>query len=95
MLSINPCPTLQRKGKGGKGTETYKLNIKSFTNNTNNKRNNVKYTKPIWSFPEMGAGQWRPASSCRGAPGSPELASAVGRNWAQGCTDRNLEEDRR
>jgi len=38
------------------------LNIKNFTNNTNNtnninsKRNNVKYTKLILRFPELGAG---------------------------------------
>jgi len=30
--------------------------MKSFTNNINNKkRNNVKYTKPILIFPELGA----------------------------------------
>jgi len=34
MLSINPHPPLE--GKGGKGRETYKLNRKVVTNNTNN-----------------------------------------------------------
>jgi len=57
-----PPPSHQRKGKGGKWRETYKLNIKSFINNTNNiknmnnKRNKTKYTKLILSFPELGAG---------------------------------------
>jgi len=73
MLSINPPPSHQRKGKGGKGRETYKLNIKSFTNNTNNtnntnsKSNKTKYTKPILSFPELGAGV---LASCQQLPGS-------------------------
>jgi len=49
--------------------------------------------KPILSFPELGAR--RPASSCQAAPGSPRLASAAGRNWTQGCTDRNLDQDHR
>ena len=75
------------------------MNIKNFTNNTNNtnninnKRNNVKYTKPISSFPELGAGLWRPASSCRAALGSPGLASASDRNWTQGCMDGNPDQD--
>ena len=77
------------------------MNTKSFANNTNstnnisNKRNNVKYTKPILSFPELGAGCWRPASSCQAAPGSPGLRSAVGRNWTEGHRDQNLDEDHR
>jgi len=49
MLSVNPLHFHQMKGKGGKGRETYKLKVKSFTNHTNNtinnKRNNAKYTK--------------------------------------------------
>jgi len=72
------------------------LNINSFTDNTNNinnKRNNVKYTEPILSFPELGAGCWHPASSFWAAPGSPGLDSTVGRNWTQGCMDRNLDQD--
>jgi len=78
----------------------YKLNIKSFTNSTNNtnidnKRNNVKYPRPMCSFPELGAGRWHPANSFQAAPGSPGLDSAVGRNWAQECTDRDLDQDRR
>jgi len=36
-----------------------------------------------------------PASSCLAAPGSPRLDSAVGRNWTQGCTDQNLDQDHR
>ena len=77
------------------------MNIRSFTNNINNtnninkKRNNVKYTKLILSFPVLGAGRWRPASSCQAAPGSPGLRSAVGRNWTEGHTDQNLDEDHR
>jgi len=56
------------------------LNIKSFTNNTNNiKRNNAKYTKPTVSFPELGAGHQHPASSCRTAPEGPGLASSADR----------------
>jgi len=42
----------------------------SFTNNTsntNNKRNNAKCTKPILSFPELGAGA---LASCQQLPGS-------------------------
>ena len=51
--------------------DTYKLNIKSFTintnnaNNINNKRNNAKYTKPTVSFSEL---------SCRGASVLPAAA---------------------
>jgi len=77
------------------------LNISSFTNNINNtnniinKRNNVKYTKPILSFPELGAGHWRPTSSCQAALGSPRLDLTMGRNWTQECTDQNLDRDRR
>jgi len=57
MLSINPCSPTRGGEKGGKGRDTYKLNIQnSFTNNTNSERNNGKYTKPILSFPELGAG---------------------------------------
>jgi len=53
--------------------DTYKLNIKSFTintnnaNNINNKRNNAKYTKLLLSFPELGAGV---LASCQQLPGS-------------------------
>jgi len=53
----------------------------------NSKRNNAKYTKPIRSFPELGAGVL--------APGSPGLALAVGRNWTQECTDQDLDQDGR
>jgi len=60
MLSINPHPPTRGREKGGKGRETYKLNIKSFTHNTKNiKENKTKYTKPILSFPELGAGVLR------------------------------------
>jgi len=77
------------------------LNIKSSTNNShdtndiNNKRSNAKHSKPTLSFPELGAGCWRPTNSCQAAPGSPGLASAVGRNWTQGCTDRDLDQNGR
>ena len=72
------------------------MNIKSFTNNTNNiKRNNAKCTKLILSFPELGAGRWHLTSRCQPAPGNPRLALAVDRNWTQECTDRNLDQDRR
>lgn len=48
MLSINPCPPCQGKGKGGKGREAYEFeNYNNFTNNADYKRNNVKYTKQI------------------------------------------------
>jgi len=81
----------QRKAKGEKGSETYKLNIKpssiNNTNITNNiKRSNAKYTKPM---------HWRPTSSCQAAPGSPGLASAADRNWTQECMDRDLVQDSR
>ena len=91
----------QGKDKGGKVRETYKLNIKSFTNSTkktnnvSNKRNNIKYTKPILNFLELGAERWYPISSYQAAPGSPKLDSTVGRNWTQECTDQNLDRDRR
>jgi len=95
-------PSHQRKGKGGKGRETYKMNTRNFTNNTGNtnttnntKRNNLKYTKPILSFPELHARHWHAASSCRAAPGCPRLDMAVGRNWTQGHTDLNLDQDHR
>jgi len=59
-LCVKPLCSHQKKGKGGKGRKTYKLNIKSCTSNTNNisnnKRNNAKYTKPMLSFLELGAG---------------------------------------
>jgi len=61
MFSVNPHPPTRGREKEGKGRETYKWNIRSFTNNTNNtnsinnKRYNVKYTKSILSFPELGA----------------------------------------
>jgi len=74
------------------------LNIKSFTNSTNNtnsKKNDVKYANPILSFPELGARRWRPASSCWAAPGSPRLASAADRNWTQERADWNLDQDHR
>jgi len=54
------------------------LNIKSFTNNTdniNNKRNNVKYTKPIPSFPELGATSIR--NSWTGLSSGQELDSGM------------------
>jgi len=73
------------------------LNIRSVTNNTNNttnnKTDNAKYTKPILSFLELGAGALGPASSCQAAPGNPGLALAVDRNWTLECTDWNLDQD--
>jgi len=101
MLSINTHPPTRGRKKGGKGRKPYKLNSKSFTNNSNNnnnfnnKRNNAKYTKPILSYPGLGAGRWHPTSSCWAAPGIPRLASAVGRNWTQECTDQDLDQDGR
>jgi len=56
MLSVNPHPPARRRGKV---RETYKSNIKSFTDNTNhidNKRNNAKHTKPTLSLSKLGAG---------------------------------------
>ena len=41
-------------------------------------------------FPRVGC---RDASSCRAAPGSPRLASAVDGNWTQECTDQHLDQD--
>jgi len=41
----------------------------------------------------LGAGCWHPTSSCQAAPGSPGLASAAGRNWTQGCTDWDPDQD--
>ena len=43
-------------------------------------------------FPGAGC---RVLASCRAAPGSPGLDSAVDRNWTQECTDQNLDQDRR
>jgi len=97
MLSINPHFPTRGREKEEKG-ETYRLNIKSFTNNTNNtnnKRNNLKYTKLTLSLLELGARCWRPASSCGAAPDSLALASTADGNWTQGCTDRDLNQDRR
>jgi len=75
------------KGKRRKRERDLKLNIKSFTNSTNNanninnKRNNAKYKKTNIKFPRIGCRRcWHPASSCQAAPGSPGLASAVDRN---------------
>ena len=90
MLSINLYPPTRSREKEEKG-DTYKLNIKSFTNNINNtgninninnKRNNAKCTKQTWSFP------WKLAPG-----GSPRLDLAADGNWTQGCTDRNLDQD--
>jgi len=94
MLSVNPHPPTRGRKKEEKG-ETYKLNIKSFTNKNLFMRNKAKCTQPILSFPEVGARHWHSASSCRAAPGSPRLASAAGRNWTQGCTDWNQDQGHR
>jgi len=91
MLSVNPCLPTRRRKKGGKGRETYKLNIKPALLI----RREIKHTKPIMSFPEFGAGCWHPTSSCQAAPGSPRLDSAVNGNWTQECTHRSLNQDRR
>jgi len=40
-------------------------------------------------------GHWCHPSSCQAAPGIPRLASAVGGNWTQECTDSNLDLDHR
>ena len=64
MLSVNPGSPTRGREKEAKGRETYKLNIKCFTNNTNstnninNMRNRTRYTKPALSFLELGAGRW-------------------------------------
>jgi len=64
MLSVNPRPPTEEAKKEAKGTETYKLNIKHFTKNTNstnninNIRNKTRYTKPTLSFLELGARRW-------------------------------------
>jgi len=96
MFSVNPH---QRKGKGGKGRKTYKFNINFFSNNTNNpnnitnKRNNVKYTKLILNFPELGV---RALASRQQLPGSTRN-SRTGFSSRQeldsGRTDRNLYQD--
>jgi len=62
-------------------------------NNISNKRNKTKYTKPILSFLELGAGCWSPTSSCQAAPGNPGLASAVDGNWTRQCTGQDLDQD--
>jgi len=101
MLSVNPHAPTKGREKGGEGRETYRLNIKSFTNNTNytknvnNKTNKAKCTKSTLSFLELGVRRWRPASSCRAAPGSPRMVSAVDGNWTQECTDQNVHQDGR
>ena len=59
MLAINPHPPTRGREKEEKG-QRLKTEYKNFTkniNNTNNiKRNNAKYTQPILTFPESGAG---------------------------------------
>jgi len=96
MLSDNPRPPSRGREKRGKRRETYKLNIKSFTDNINNTNNiNNKRNNTILSFPELVAGHWHCASSCQAAPGNPGLDLAVNRNWTQECTDHNLDQDRR
>jgi len=49
--------------------------------------------KTYTEFP--GAGCRHPASSCRAAPGTPGLASAADRDWTQGCTRQDLDQNRR
>jgi len=75
------------------------LNIKCFTNNINNtnnitnKRNTVKYTKPILSFPELGAGA---LAFCQQPPGSTSKSQTGLRSrWTQECKDRDLNQDHR
>ena len=60
------------------------MNIKSFTNNTNNiKRNNAKYTKPTVSFPELGA-------AGAGIPPSAARQHQEARDWPQQYTGSGL-----
>jgi len=66
-------PPTRGREKGGKGRETYKLGIKSFTNNTNN-TNNInnksklcKIYKTDTEFPGDGC---RALASCQQLPGS-------------------------
>jgi len=95
-------PTLPpEEAKRRKRERDLQIEYKNFTNNTNNtnitnsRRNNAKYTKPTLGFPELNAGRWHPANSCRPAPGHPGLASAADRNWTLECTDWNVDQDRR
>jgi len=60
MLAINPCPPTRGREKGGKGTETYRLNIKTALLITliiliKLIIREIKYIKVILSFPELGA----------------------------------------
>ena len=81
-----------KKEEKGERLTHWKLN--SFTNNTDNKRNNAKYTKPILRFPYLGAPRAGivPAAA-KQAPESPGLDSAVDRNWTWGCRDRNMDQE--
>jgi len=55
MLCVNPRSPTRGKEKGGKGRDTYKLNIKPTLLIILIIRE-IKYTKPILSFPELGGG---------------------------------------
>jgi len=79
MLSIDPCPPTRERGKGGKGRETFKLDIKPALLIMQNIQT---------QYGVSGSGQWCPTSSCQAAPGSPGLDSAVDGN----CTHRSLDQ---
>jgi len=103
MLSVNPYPPHQEKGKRRKRERELQIGyLNNFTNNsnntcnTNNQRNNAKYTKMILCFSELhatGAGILPVAA--RQAPSRPRLDSAVDGNWIQECMDQNLDQVRK
>ena len=96
LLTSTLPPREEKRKKRERDLQTEYKN--SFTNNTNNAnyiRNKTKYTKQILRFLELGAGHWRPTSSCRAAPGRPGQALAAGRNWTQECTDLRLDQNHR
>jgi len=87
MLSVNPRPPTRGRGKGTDLRIEYKNSFTNNTNNITNKTNNAKHTKPILSFPELGAmGTGIP-------PESPGLAAAVDGNRTQECMVWNLGQD--
>jgi len=91
-----PSPQVKTKRRGRKKDLQIECE-KSFTSSTNNKRNNnAKYTKPIWSFPDLCAvGAGVTPAAARQTSGSLGLDSALDGNWIQECTDWNLDQDHR
>jgi len=97
MLSTNHRPPHLGSGKGRKREKDLQLEMKTaLLIILLIRENNAKCTKPILSFPELGAmGAGVPPAAARQAPDSPGLDPAADRNWTQECTDQNLDQNRR